>query len=158
MWHTPNQRLRAIANAKKREREKARRPFHVKRINASLQIASIASSQTAPSEDKEVESDKTDVRVILNDLSVKGVGLFSPTFFNPGQEIVLGIVDPMKLDIRGRVIWCQEHDANSHILSKEPYSYRLAIEFILPTLEEQQGIKAFWEEVCKNYLYAARAA
>lgn len=147
MWHTPNQRLRAIANARKRERDRLKRPFHIKRVLADVILRSGDQilEEVAP----------LPVRVILNDFTVRGVGLFSQTPLSPGQEIILGITAPMKLDIRARVIWCQQHDANTHVLSEQPFSYRMSIEFMVPP-DDQPTIKAFWEESCRSYLYASR--
>lgn len=151
MWHNPNQRLRAIANAKKREREKLRRPFHVKRIIAHLVLPTLeqppseASSNVAPSKathsSEAQPNEPIPVRVILNDLSSKGVGLFSPFPFVPGQEVVITITAPFNLQIPSRIIWCQQHDANSHVLSSQPYSYRLGVEFVYPNQEKQDSMK-----------------
>jgi hypothetical protein len=101
-------------------------------------------------------SEKLSVRILLNDLSTKGVGLFSPLFLAPGQLIVLTITDPLQITLQARVIWCQEHSVNSHVISSQSFSYRLGVEFTLETLEEQQSIKAFCEEVTKNYLYSLK--
>jgi hypothetical protein len=147
MWQAPNQRVRAVANAKKREREKSRRPIHIKRINAQLEVKQANSQETF----------KTHVRLILNDLSTKGVGLFSPEPLVPGQDIVLSIADPHQINLKARVIWCQEHTANSHVISAQPFSYRMGLEFELSTVEEQQSIKVFCEEVSKNHLYSVKA-
>lgn len=147
MWQAPNQRVRAASNAKKREREKNRKPIHLKRINAQLELNS------TPQEGAE----KVSVRILLNDLSTKGVGLFSPHFLAPGQMIILTITDPLQITLHARVIWCQEHSANSHVITNHSYSYRLGIEFTLETLEEQQSIKAFCDEVAKTYLYSPKA-
>jgi hypothetical protein len=146
MWQAPNQRVRAAANAKKRERERSRRPIHIKRINAHVELVNPNSPEPI----------KTETRLILNDLSTKGVGLFSPTPFIQGQDITITITDPLQITLKGKVIWCQEHGANSHVISNQPYTYRIGVEFILPSLEDQQSVKAFYEEVCKKYLYSIR--
>lgn len=146
MWHSPNQRLRAIANAKKRERERARRPIHIKRIIASLDLGNVAP-----------DAPKTNVRLVLNDLSYKGAGLFSPIALTPGQQIVLAISEPSQLSIKCRVAWCQEYHANSHVLSQQPHSYRLGLEFLLAP-EEESAVKAFCDEVAKNHLYTQKSA
>ncbi len=151
MWHSPNQRLRALAHAKKRERDRARRPFHVKRITAHLTLLT-PSTKINPHENPDPP---IPIRVVLNDLTPKGVGLFSQAALIAGQEVIMAISEPMKLDIRSRIIWCQEHGANSHVLSPNPFCFRLGVEFILPTTEDQQNVSAFWEEVCKNHLYSS---
>jgi hypothetical protein len=154
MWHTPNQRVRALANAKKRDRERARKPIHIKRIDATIKLVDRNSKNSTQNTDLQ----EIHTRIVLNDLSTTGLGLFSPTAVEIGQELSLIITDPMKLELRAKVIWCQEHDANSHILSSNPYSYRIGIEFILSSQEEQQSVKAFCEEIFSNYLYTTKIA
>jgi hypothetical protein len=169
MWHNPNQRLRAIANAKKREREKQRRPFHVKRVIAHLSLPKPAETpiQAQDQNTQEQPGSKTattdsqieiiPARVILNDLSSKGVGLFSPFPFIPGQEVIVNITAPIKLQLPSRVVWCQQHDANSHVLSSQPYSYRLGIEFLHPSHEKQESIKIIFDDISRNFLYSTRS-
>src|SRR5690242_8040716 len=136
MWHAPNQRVRALANAKRRERERARRPIHIKRIIAAIEITD-GSTNTANPNEPQPEQPKLNVRLVLNDLSPKGAGLFSPEQLIPGQMVSLRITDPEHLTIKAKVIWCQEYHANSHVLSQQSYSYRIGIEFILSPSEEQ---------------------
>jgi hypothetical protein len=146
MWHAPNQRVRAVASSKKRERDRARKPIHIKRIIAHIDV--ITPTGVPPVQ--------TDVRLILNDLSPKGVGVFSSIPLVAGQETSLTISDPIQLKVKARVAWCQEHAANSHILSNQPFSYRLGLEFIM-TAEEEPVVKAFFEEISKTHLYAKAA-
>jgi hypothetical protein len=145
MWQAPSQRARAAAYAQKKAREKARRAIHIKRIFANLEIVDSTDAPTSET--------KAPVRLILNDLSTKGVGLFCSQALISGQEIILTINDPLQLSLHAKVIWCQEHSANSHILSDQPYRYRIGVEFSFPTIEEQQSIAAFYEEITKHYLY-----
>jgi hypothetical protein len=144
MWQTPNQRIRAAANAKRRERERSRKPIHIKRILAQIELAS-------PTPDG--PSTKTDVRLMLNDLTPKGVGVFSPAALAAGQEVVILITSPVQINIKARVIWCQEHAANSHVISSQPFSYRVGFEFTGTTPDERNAIKAFCDEINTAHLY-----
>jgi len=152
MWQAPNQRMRALANSKKRERERLRKPLHVKRITATI--------QPLPSEGDEPSTTQenllTPVRLILNDLSPKGAGLFSPTPFQPGQKISMSIKEPEHLSLKAKVIWCQSYHANSHVLSNQAYSFRMGVEFILTPTEEQE-LKIFCGEVAKNHVFSVRS-
>ncbi len=144
MWNAPNQRLRSLNKSKKRELERARRPIHVKRIIASIEII----NPTIP-------NSKSDVRLILNDFTYKGAGLFSQYPFIAGQEICLNITHPTQINIKAKIIWCQEYHANCHVLSKQPYAYRLGIEFIMDPTEEKE-IRIFCDEVSKNHIFSVR--
>lgn len=148
MWQAPNQRVRAIASAKKREKERNRRPIHIKRVQAELKV--VGTINTTPH--------ITQARVLLNDLSPKGLGLFAANPIMVGQQIALTIEEPKRFYIRGRVIWCQEHDADSHVLSPTPYSYRIGIEFVFESREEEQQVAAYCDEIAKNHLFTLKAA
>lgn len=137
MWQSPNQRVRAAANSKKKDKNKPK--IHIKRIVASLELVNSPTS-------------RTDARLILNDLTPKGTGLFSTHGFIQGQEVWVNIEDPTKLRIKAKVSWCQEHNANSHVLSNQPYSFRMGLDFMPANEEESKMIQALCDEVVKNYL------
>ena len=148
MWQAPNQRVRAIAQAKRRERERARRPLHIKRVSAELKVLTLPSA--APM--------VTDARVLLNDFSPKGLGLFCGRPLGVGQEVAITLESPRRIYVRGRIVWCQEYDCESHVLSQRSYSYRIGVQFTFETVEEQKAIKAFCDELSKDYLLTSRVA
>src|SRR5271167_4083444 len=100
MWQSPNQRVRAAANARKRERERLKMPFHIKRVVASVDVAVLGQAEPL----------KVDVRVILNDFTVKGMGLFSAHRFSSGDEVTIRLETPSKIQLKGRIAWCQEYE------------------------------------------------
>lgn len=146
MWHAPNQRVRAAAIAKKRERDRARRPIHIKRLNAQLEIPSLSGEGSTQSQ----------VRLLLNDLSPKGIGLYVTMPLIVGQEIILAVTEPRNMKIRSKVIWCQEYAASSHILSSHSFSHRAGLEFVL-TDEEEIDMKEFCDDVLRNHLNVVKS-
>jgi hypothetical protein len=146
MWQAPNQRSRASISNRKRERDKTRRPLHLKRVQAELKVADPGQTPTV-----------TSARVLLNDISPKGMGLFSASPFLPGTEIALTLSSPRQVYLRGRVAWCQEYDVDSKILSKNQFSYRVGIEFLFDSEAEEKSLKAFCEEIFKEHLFSLRA-
>jgi hypothetical protein len=147
MWQAPNQRLRAIASQKRRERERNRRPLHLKRVQAQIKILS-----------QSVEPEITEARVILNDFSPKGLGLFSSKPVLVGQEVAITLDKPRRIYVRGRVVWCQEYDAGSHVLSATSFSYRMGVQFVFETQEELQSIQEFCDELNRGYLHSTQVA
>jgi len=145
MWQNKTQKLRAIAEAKKKEREYSRLHVHFKRIAASIQILSLDALEND-------QLPKIEVRAILNDLTQEGVGVYSQEGLNPGQEILLTFEKPHFLEITAKVKWCQIHNANSHIITAQPFAYRMGIEFIIKKEEETKAVQAFCEEMTKTYL------
>jgi hypothetical protein len=145
MWQNKTQKLRNMAETKKKERDYARLHIHLKRIAASIQILSLDA----------LENDnlpKLEVRAVLNDLNNEGVGLYCHEALNPGQEILLTFEKPHFLEITARVKWCQSHNANSHIITTQPFSYRIGVEFITKKSAEAEAIQKFCAEMIKNYL------
>ena len=148
MWQAPNQRVRAMATSKKREKERAKRRLHIKRVTAELRLV------TSPPTEQPIQI----VRVLLNDLTSAGVGLFSLHSLAIGQEIALTLDQPKKVYLRGKVAWCQEYDSDSHVLSAEAYSYRIGIHFVFETKVEQESVKMICEELVKTHVFVCRAA
>lgn len=143
MWNNQSQRPKA---SKKRDKDRIRMPIHIKRICAELELVNAGNPQG-----------KIEVRVILNDLSPKGMQLFSTEPFISGQDIKLKITDPIAIEVSAKVRWCQEHNASSHVISNRDFSYRLGIEFVVNNPEEQQAIKLFYDEITRKYLYTHKA-
>ncbi|HAR41911.1 MAG TPA: hypothetical protein DCS07_04660 [Bdellovibrionales bacterium] len=148
MWQSPNQRVRAIANARKRERDRLLQPLHFRRVEAELKLLT-AGQENSPS---------MPVRVILNDLSPKGMGMFVVQNLISGQEILITLKEPKALTIKARVIACQEYENESHILSPKTYPYRMGVRFIFDSPEQEQEIQAFCDEINRDYLYGSKAA
>lgn len=130
-----------MAVQKRRDRDRNRRPVHVKRILANLTF----------------DGRSVEARVILNDLNPKGTGLFLTQAVNLGQSVTLEIRDPHPISIQGKVLWCQ-HDAGSHVLSNQPFAYRVGVEFVYKSAEEQGAIKQFVEELARDFLYTHKVA
>lgn len=150
MWQSPNQRVRALAVQKRRDRDRNRRPVHVKRIMAELKFV-------VPLLGGNPEMQTLQARIVLNDLSPKGTGMFLAEAVNVGQVVTLEIRDPHPISIQGKVIWCQ-HDAGSHVLSQQPFAYRVGLEFVFKSTEEQAAIKQFVEELARDFLYTHKVA
>jgi len=89
----------------------------------------------------------TKVRLMLNDFSMKGAGVFSSIALVAGQEVQLILPEPRKMILPGKVIWCQEHNLNSHIISQELFAFRAGIEFVLTSPEQSSSLQSLLEEI-----------
>ena len=145
MWENKTQKIRAQAEAKKRERDYSRLHIHFKRIAASIQLLTHDAGENN-------QLPKIEARAILNDLNNEGVGLYSQEALNPGQEILLTFDKPHFLKITAKVKWCQSYNANSHIISTQSFSYRMGVEFIISNEEEEKAIQEFCADMVKTYL------
>jgi hypothetical protein len=145
MWQAPNQRVRAQANARKRERERVRRGIHIKRVRAEIKtVGELAAPALV-----------TQARVLLNDFSPKGVGVFAHAPIIVGQLVSLTLEEPKRFYVKGRVVWCQEYAMESHVLSETPFHYRMGIEFVFETPEEEQQVKDYCEALGHDHLRMA---
>jgi PilZ domain len=148
MWQSPNQRVRAAANARKRERERLKMPFHIKRVVAS--VAVVVPGQAEPT--------RVDVRVILNDFTTKGMGLFSAHRFSSGDEVTIQLETPSKIELKGKIAWCQEYEVRGKVLTEHSFSYRVGLNFAFASPEEEKAVKAFCDDLLQNHHCLAAAA
>jgi Tfp pilus assembly protein PilZ len=148
MWQSPNQRVRAQANARKRERERLSMPFHIKRVVAAVALPAVG----------EAPPTSVDVRLILNDFTPKGMGLFSAHRFSTGDEVTITLESPKKIQIKGSIAWCQEYEVRGKVLTEHSFSYRVGLHFVFANAEEEQAVKAYCDELLKNHHCLTAAA
>ncbi len=148
MWQAPSHRVRALASAKKRARERQRKAIHLKLVDGEIRILGNHLGDG---------SKGAAIRVILNDLGSKGLGIFSSSPFMVGQEISITLEKPKRFFVKGRIAWCQEHDANSHVISNNPFSYRMGIVFTFADADEERKVREYCEILSKEYLYGVPA-
>jgi len=148
MWQSPNQRLRALANAKKRERERLAQPLHFRRVPAEIQI--LSNSLPAPV--------TVQGRAVLNDMTTKMMGVFTPQAWVSGTEVMITIMDPNPIQVRGRIVACQEFYNASHILSPNSFNYRLTVKFSFKNADEEKMVKDFVDDLHSGHLYGNKAA
>jgi hypothetical protein len=94
-----------------------------------------------------------DARVLLNELSPHGVGLYAEEAIPNGTQITLRLEEPKEVILNGKVIWSQE-SPDQKVISKKRFSLRLGVQFLFATKEEEEAFKAFWEDLQKTHLYA----
>lgn len=140
MWQAPNQRMRAQANSSKRGRDRGRQAIHIKRVAITVTL-------NAPG----AEPVKIDARALLNDLSPTGMGLFSAHKFNADDEVTITFESPSKIELKGRIAWCQEYYVVGKVLKTQSYSYRAGIQFKFATPEEEKAVQDFCNELLNTH-------
>ncbi len=144
-----------IVGTRRKSRSRQKKPFHLKRVGAEIKLLHRGSQTQAPSEPSVVAQG----RLVLNDMSAKGVGIFASNPLNTGFEILISLNDPKRVDLHGRVTWCQQYNLNAAVISDGPqFKYRVGIEFVFDNADEEKIIAEFCDELCKKYLYANSAA
>jgi hypothetical protein len=145
MWQVPNQKLRALMNARRRERDRNRRKFHIRRTQAQVKI--VSTLEAPPVED---------VRVVLNDISPKAMSMFSSHPIGLGQVAAITIEEPTRIYVRARVVSCQELDYESRVITEHPFSYRVGVVFLFDSEEEQVAFQSYCEQLASEVLGTAR--
>ena len=135
---TPSQKVKRLVNSKNK-RTHERLSIHFQRISAELTISS-----------NEAPAAKTPVRILLNDFSEKGVGLYSPFQIQTTDGVILELFYPYPMKLRAKVVWCQEFNVGSHILTQNAFPYRVGLEFISETEEDKKSIRDLCDAVFKT--------
>lgn len=151
MWQSPSQRVRAIESAKRREHARLSRPLHIRRVQAFMRLGT-DSGQAGTGAQKEA-------RVVLNDLSSKGVGLYVPEQLPIGTKVIVNWQDPEPIEIEAKVVWMQDASASSSgIFADHAFKYRVGLVFQFKSPEEGEKLKKYCEEVLREYLYGKKIA
>lgn len=155
MWQAPSQRVRALANARKRDRERARRPFHMKRVIARLKLIPTFIS-TNPAFENPVVT--VDARLVLNDIQDGSMVCFSQTKLHVGQKIAITLEEPSQITIQGKVAWCDTYHANSHVLTQSAFSFRTGVKFVFENAEDEAAFKNFHSMITREHVVNTSAA
>ena len=145
MWQAPSAKNRATANAKRRDVEKWRPRLHIKRVVAELKLSARANIGAS--------TGVVSARVVLNDFSATGVGLFATEPVLVGTEVSLTIEHPKRFYCRARIVWCQEQITEGHILSQTPYTYRMGLQFVFESEEEETAVRQYYEELFSEHVF-----
>ena len=124
-------------------RQVNRGPLHIHRVEAEIQLAVTHGDEPS-----------VHTRMLLNDMSNKGVGLYSPIAFLPGQEVVIRLQDPRACLLRGRIAWCREFNVSQSVLSINPFNYRMGIRFLFESLEEERLVISICELIKREYTHS----
>jgi c-di-GMP-binding flagellar brake protein YcgR len=92
-------------------------------------------------------------RALLNDFSEGGVGIYSSSRLQAGQEIRLSLSDPTDLVVHGKVVWCQDQHAGSPILSAQSFAFRAGVQFVFKSEEEKQSLQKFCDDLRKQNIF-----
>ena len=132
-------------------RKKRGRGIHVKRVTAQVKIQEKLKLGEAPKKEKLYA-----VRLFLNDFGPKGVFINALESMTVGQEIAITIEQPKRFYCRGRVCSCQYLDTK--IISHETYRYRMGIEFIFTSEQEERSVREYYELVMREHVNVVAVA
>lgn len=141
MWQAPNQRIRALENSRKREQERAKRPFHIRKVLGQVKAGELSH----------------EVQVILNEVTHKGIHIYSHSPISAGDAVNLELKDPSLVVLTGKVIACEYFGAKAKIISPNPFKYRLTIRFDSANPQTLDAIAALAMELESLHIYTPLA-
>lgn len=130
----------------KKTSSKDQRPISIKRVNAEIKLSQ------APG----TEGSLVSARLFLNDFTPRTVGLFSAVSVLVGEEVSLTIDKPKRFYCRGKIRSCQYLEAST--FSDQSFNFRILIEFIFDSLEDEEMVRKYCEEIQVEYLGYNNAA
>jgi hypothetical protein len=120
--------------------------MHIKRVSVEIRpLSSLVTEQAGP-------KNALLGRLVLNDLTPKGVGLFAAQALQPGQEVAVVISEPSMIFLKGKVTWCQEADTSGHVISDAPLRFRMGIRFSFADANEESAVQRYCEMLVKTLM------
>jgi len=97
-------------------------------------------------------------RVLLSDLTSRGILLFSSQPLAVGHKLQLTIDQPRRFFANVRVVALQNFLVEKKILYKDSYPYRVCLEFVFESPQEEMQIKEYCRELQSHYVSTLTAA
>lgn len=127
-------------SARAREKMRRSRPIHVERtpirLGFKLADGSVAEAQA---------------RVVLSELTVDGVVLYSAEPLAPNTEVKLTIENPEKFEIEAKIVWCQYQDSSARIITTNAFPYRMGVAFRWAKDEDKEKFDRFVKTARHHY-------
>ncbi len=142
MWQSPNQKI-SRGSSKKGGRSQPRASLHVKRVTAEIRT-----TEEHPTDGK--PQIQGFARILMNDLSARGVGVYCDKAFIAGQEIAIALTITGTIYLRGIVTYCKEQDEKNHVISDTPFYYRIGIKFVFASAAEEAEVAKYCETTLRN--------
>ena len=90
--------------------------------------------------------------LLLNDITVKGIAIYTSTRLTEGQEVIIKISEPKEFEFKGQVAFCVENMSDSHIVSENVYTQRTGVLHQFANEEEKKKFLALLGEFHIKYM------
>ena len=98
-----------------------------------------------------------DAQVLLNDVSERGLRLFSSVPLNPGSMASITLFEPRSLAVKARVIERAAPMRQGHIVSQRTFPHRLSLRFVFSSDDERRAVAEFVRELQEQHGIRATA-
>lgn len=124
----------SINAAKKKKKKKKNLPKHLTRTHAQLKSG----------------KDILNTRIVLNDFKPTGVKIYCNERLTKGQTISLTLDHPKRFFSKGVILWCEELQLSSRVITENPFNYRIGIQFTFDSEEEQKTVHDYAIEILQS--------
>lgn len=141
-WNVPTYRIRAYLRKKRKAEVKKQVPgfeIHIKRSKAQIAVGGGFTSNRVV----------LPATVVLNDITLRGLFLFSAHPIDLGQTVTLTVESPKALFVRGRVVACNRLSLQTAVISETVFPYRVGILFEFRGIEDRIAIKKYCDELAQ---------
>jgi c-di-GMP-binding flagellar brake protein YcgR len=102
------------------------------------------------------QGESIEARVLLNDLSTTGIGIYAAQPMNPGEKVVITLEEPIQIKITGCVVWCQEQPACGAVITSEAFNFRIGVKFVFGSPEEEKALQDYCAQIQSQHLYSPK--
>lgn len=139
--------MRSVRSQRKRERDREQRnAFHYRRVKVELRLPDDFGTATRT----------VHARALLNDLTSRGIKVFTPHALELGTELALTIQAPKPFFVRARVVACSEVSFESRIITDNPLRYRVGLTFEFRSSSESIAVSEYVEQMMREHIAPPR--
>lgn len=90
--------------------------------------------------------------LLLNDITAKGIAIYTATRLTEGQEISIKVKEPKEFTCKGVVAFCVENLSDSHIVSENVFTQRTGVLHKFENEEEKKKFLTLLGELHVKYM------
>jgi len=144
MWDFPSLKARmSLRRAKKyggliEQKARPKLTLHIRRVPAQIRPLGPHATET---------SSVIPANLILNDLTPRGVALFTTEALQVDRVVELTFEEPRQFFIRARVRACNTIVIDRKIITKQVYPFRILLEFEFDASVEHEAVRRLYHEI-----------
>ena len=159
MWNVPSYRIRAyVRNLRKNRKTQATKkypPLHLKRTTAEISVQNHDENVISLLGTRE-QRQIVRATVLLNDMTQRGVFMFTANPIPVGAVVSLTIHGPRRFYVKARVMLCKQISLYGGTISTDTvYPYRVGMLFEFSSVEERLAVKRYFDDLSFRYLRSA---
>ncbi len=103
-------------------------------------------------DDKNTAIDSFNANVVLNDITKKGLSLFSKENIPTGQEVFITFNLIEEKTVRAKVLTGYSMDFDTHVITDRDFSHRIIVMFLYISQKEKAEFEAYLDKIQNEYV------